>query len=58
MPQACLKFVTENGKEIIERALVPNFLSHLVSLFDYGLISPAIVKESMRVIHELEVGVS
>lgn len=58
VPQACLKFVTENGKEIIERALVPNFLSHLVSLFDYGLISPAIVKESMRVIHELEVGVS
>lgn len=40
LPIACDMFITAKGKEIIEKNLYRNFVLHLCSLFDYGLISP------------------
>lgn len=48
LPIACDMFVTAKGKEIIEKNLFRNFVLHLCSLFDYGLISPEIIYKSIQ----------
>lgn len=39
-----------NGQLLREKGLVPNLLSHLVNLYDFGLIAPAVLSESMRIV--------
>ena len=58
VPQACIKFSKENGKLFHEKGIVPNFMTHLISLFDIGLITPTTIKESMCVVYELETRIS
>lgn len=58
MPLACIKFAKEKGKQMVQDGLVPNFMAHLVNLFDLGLITPTNLKESMGLVRSLEEGVS
>lgn len=55
---ACLKFAQDLGVHLLERGLVSNFMAHLVNLFEFGFISPSILKESMNIVFELEAGIS
>lgn len=48
LPIACAMFITAKGKEIIEKNLYRNFVLHLCSLFDYGLISPDIINSAFK----------
>lgn len=48
LPIACDMFITAKGKEIIEKNLYRNFILHLCSLFDYGLISPDIIYKCVQ----------
>ncbi|XP_055372011.1 polycomb protein Su(z)12, partial [Condylostylus longicornis] len=45
---ACDMFLESKGKEIIRKNLFRNFLLHLTSLFDYGLISPECVHKCIQ----------
>lgn len=40
IPIACDMFVEHKGKELLEKNLYRNFIVHMSSLFDFGLISP------------------
>lgn len=43
LPLACEMFLDTNGQEIIRRNIYRNFILHMCSLFDYGLVSPETV---------------
>lgn len=43
LPIACEMFLEANGHEIIRRNIYRNFILHMCSLFDYGLVSPETV---------------
>ncbi|XP_063697232.1 polycomb protein suz12-A isoform X2 [Culicoides brevitarsis] len=55
---ACEMFVDEHGKDLLERNLYRNFILHLSSLFDFGLISPenmyTAVQKIQRILNEQE----
>ena len=51
IPRACLKFAAESAEKIAAKGLVHNFLAHLVSLCDFGLISPGVIAASMAELH-------
>ncbi|XP_073843557.1 polycomb protein Su(z)12 isoform X2 [Musca autumnalis] len=40
LPIACEMFIETNGYEIIRKNIYRNFILHMSSLYDYGLISP------------------
>ncbi|XP_061387997.1 polycomb protein Su(z)12 [Musca vetustissima] len=40
LPIACEMFIDSNGYEIIRKNIYRNFILHMSSLYDYGLISP------------------
>ncbi|XP_067648345.1 polycomb protein Su(z)12 isoform X2 [Eurosta solidaginis] len=40
LPLACEMFLDTNGHEIIRKNLYRNFILHICSLFDYGLLEP------------------
>uniref|UniRef100_A0A336L0Z7 CSON001913 protein n=1 Tax=Culicoides sonorensis TaxID=179676 RepID=A0A336L0Z7_CULSO len=40
IPIACDMFVEHKGKELLEKNVYKNFILHMCSLFDFGLISP------------------
>lgn len=40
IPLACEKFVEYQGKELIRKNLYRNFILHLTSLYDFGLLPP------------------
>ncbi|XP_063235513.1 polycomb protein suz12-B isoform X2 [Bacillus rossius redtenbacheri] len=40
IPLACTLFLESKGQELLRRNLYRNFLVHMCSLFDFGLISP------------------
>lgn len=50
IPQACLDFALKNGQLLRDSGLVPNLMSHLVNLFDFGLIAPSILKLTMEMV--------
>ena len=54
IPVACLRFAQQKRQLLHERGLVPNFMSHMVNLFDFGLLPPAVLKKGMQVILGLE----
>lgn len=47
---ACIKFATRMKAELIEKHMVSNFMAHLASLFDYGLVNAAAIHQSMGII--------
>lgn len=44
---ACDMFIQEHGEEIIEKNLYRNFLAHMASLYDFGLVSPETVHKNI-----------
>ena len=54
IPVACLKFGQQKRELLQEKGLVPNFMSHMVNLFEFGLLTPAVLKKGMKVVLGLE----
>ena len=47
---ACIKFATRMKEELIEKHIVYNFMAHLASLFDYGLVTATAVHQSLSIV--------
>lgn len=45
---ACDLFLAEKGQELLEKKLFRNYMVHLNSLFNYGLISPRNMEKNMQ----------
>ncbi len=54
IPVACLQFGQQKRELLQEKGLVPNYMSHMVNLFDFGLLPPAVLKRGMRMVLGLE----
>ena len=54
IPLACLQFVQERGKEILENNLKNNLALHLVNLYDFSLIHPTVIVRSMAELDKIE----
>ena len=50
VPLACLEFASKKAEVLREKGLVPNLMSHLVNLYDFGLVAPSILKEAMLLV--------
>ncbi|CAD7006131.1 unnamed protein product [Ceratitis capitata] len=48
LPLACEMFLDTNGYEIIRKNLYRNFILHMCSLFDYGLVAPETVYKTVQ----------
>ncbi|KAK3928737.1 Polycomb protein Su(z)12 [Frankliniella fusca] len=53
VPLACSKFLEKKGKELLDKNLYRNFVIHMCSLFDYGLVSPVVLYKTMQQLHEM-----
>ncbi|XP_072549959.1 polycomb protein suz12-A isoform X1 [Salminus brasiliensis] len=52
MNQACMLFVEKCGSIIIEKNLCRNFLLHLVSMHDFGLVSTMTIDKAMALLRQ------
>ena len=52
IPAACVKFAQVSREVLTEKDIVQNFMAHLINLCDFGLISPAVIRASMNIIHQ------
>lgn len=43
---ACKMFIVEKGEEVLKKNLKRNYLTHLQSMSDFGLLSPAFIIEN------------
>lgn len=48
LPLACEMFLDANGHGIIRKNIYRNFILHMCSLFDYGLVSPETVYKTVQ----------
>lgn len=48
IPLACDMFLGKKGRELLQKNLYRNFILHLCSLFDYGLISPDVFYKNVQ----------
>lgn len=48
LPLACDMFLDAKGREIIQKNLYRNFILHMCSLFDYGLVSPETLYKTIQ----------
>lgn len=48
LPLACEMFLDANGHEIIRKNIYRNFILHMCSLFDYGLVSPEALYKTVQ----------
>ncbi|XP_026274785.1 polycomb protein suz12-A isoform X1 [Frankliniella occidentalis] len=53
VPLACAKFLEKKGKELLDKNLYRNFIIHMCSLFDYGLVSPVVLYKTIQQLHEM-----
>ena len=51
VPAACLTFARQRKQELIEKGIVQNFMTHLITLCDVGLINPMVLKDSMAIVY-------
>ncbi|XP_013401571.1 polycomb protein suz12 [Lingula anatina] len=51
---ACQTFVAEHGVTIVEKNLCRNFLLHMINLYDFGLIKPEIITQTMMSINRIK----
>lgn len=54
IPMACYSFVDEHGEAVIRQHLEGNLLLHLVNLFDFSLIKPEVVQNTITRIEQLK----
>lgn len=43
IPLACDLFIKERGFDLLEKNLYRNYIVHLDSMFNYGLVSPQVI---------------
>ncbi|XP_066603808.1 polycomb protein suz12-B [Prorops nasuta] len=53
IPLACQMFLKTKGKELLMKNLYRNFVLHMCSLFDFGLISPVILYQTIQKLQEI-----
>lgn len=53
VPIACSKFLEKKGKDLLDKNLYRNFIVHMCSLFDYGLVSPVALYQTVQQLHEM-----
>ncbi|XP_076280853.1 polycomb protein Su(z)12 [Lasioglossum baleicum] len=53
IPLACQMFLETKGKELLMKNLYRNFVLHMCSLFDFGLISPVILYQMIQRLQEI-----
>ncbi|XP_001605309.1 polycomb protein suz12-B isoform X2 [Nasonia vitripennis] len=53
IPLACQMFLEKKGKELLMKNLYRNFVLHVSSLFDFGLISPVILYQTIQKLQDL-----
>ena len=53
IPLACQMFLEKKGKELLMKNLYRNFVLHMCSLFDFGLISPVILYQMIQKLQEI-----
>lgn len=53
IPLACTMFLQNKGQELLMKNLYRNFVLHMCNLFDFGLISPVIVYNTIKQLQEL-----
>ncbi|XP_049778791.1 polycomb protein suz12-B [Schistocerca cancellata] len=53
IPLACTMFLQAKGKELLQKNLYRNFVLHMCSLFDFGLVSPVTHYTTIQRLQEL-----
>lgn len=53
IPLACQMFLETKGKELLMKNLYRNFVLHMCSLFDFGLISPVVLYQTIQKLQEI-----
>ncbi|XP_011498997.1 PREDICTED: polycomb protein suz12-A [Ceratosolen solmsi marchali] len=53
IPLACQMFLEKKGKELLMKNLYRNFILHMCSLFDFGLVSPVILYQTIQKLQDL-----
>ncbi|XP_043465594.1 polycomb protein suz12-B [Leptopilina heterotoma] len=53
IPLACQMFLETKGKELLMKNLYRNFVLHMCSLFDFGLISPVVLYQVIQKLQEM-----
>ncbi|CAH0729927.1 unnamed protein product, partial [Brenthis ino] len=53
IPLACQMFLQMKGKELLEKNLYRNFILHMCSLHDFGLLSPVALYQTMQMLNQM-----
>lgn len=53
IPIACQMFLQMRGKELLEKNLYRNFILHVSSLHDFGLLSPVALYQTVQVLNQM-----
>ncbi|GBP54281.1 Polycomb protein Su(z)12 [Eumeta japonica] len=53
IPLACQMFLQMRGKELLEKNLYRNFVLHMCSLHDFGLLSPVAMYQIMQMLNQM-----
>ncbi|XP_026316732.1 polycomb protein Su(z)12 isoform X2 [Hyposmocoma kahamanoa] len=53
IPVACQMFLQIKGKELLEKNLYRNFILHMCSLHDFGLLSPVALYQTMQMLNQM-----
>ncbi|KAF5303374.1 hypothetical protein FQR65_LT08287 [Abscondita terminalis] len=53
IPLACAMFVQHKGKELLMKNLYKNFVVHMCSLFDFGLVSAVCLYQTIQKLQEM-----
>ncbi|KAJ0178165.1 hypothetical protein K1T71_005988 [Dendrolimus kikuchii] len=53
IPLACQMFLQMRGKELLEKNLYRNFVLHMCSLHDFGLLSPVALYQTVQMLNQM-----
>ncbi|CAH2090954.1 unnamed protein product [Euphydryas editha] len=53
IPLACQMFLQMKGKELLEKNLYRNFILHMCSLHDFGLLSPVSLYQTVQMLNQM-----
>ncbi|XP_045450917.1 polycomb protein suz12-B [Melitaea cinxia] len=53
IPLACQMFLQMKGKELLEKNLYRNFILHMCSLHDFGLLSPVALYQTVQMLNQM-----
>lgn len=53
IPIACQMFLQMKGKELLEKNLYRNFILHMSSLHDFGMLSPVALYQTIQMLNQM-----